>query len=82
MYSDAVQVYTDVSEICDQLKIPYVVVGASARDIVLHFGHGAKIQRATTDIDFGIQVPNWDAFQLLKQELLSRDFKETRQQHI
>ncbi len=81
MYSDAVQVYTDISEVCDQLEIPYVVVGASARDIVLHFAHGAKIQRATTDIDVGIQVPNWSAFQLLKQELLSRDFKETRQQH-
>jgi len=56
-------------------------MGATARDIVLHFGHGAKIQRATIDIDFGIQVPNWSAFQSLKQKLLSRGFKESRQQH-
>ncbi len=81
IYSDAVQVYIDISDACDHLKIPYVVVGASARDIVLHIGYGAKIQRATRDIDFGIQVPNWNAFQSLKFDLLSRGFKETRQRH-
>lgn len=81
IYPDAVQVYIDISEVCAQLEIPYVVVGASARDIVLHHGHGAKIQRATRDIDFGIQVPNWNAFQSLKQKLLSRGFQESRQQH-
>lgn len=81
IYPDAVQVYIDISEACDHLKIPYVVVGASARDIVLHFGHGTKIQRATRDIDFGIQVPNWNAFQSLKLDLQSRGFKETRQLH-
>jgi len=81
IYPDAIQVYIDISEACDQLEIPYVVVGASARDIVLHYGHGARIQRATRDIDFGIQVPNWNAFQSLKQGLLSRGFKESRQQH-
>jgi predicted nucleotidyltransferase len=81
IYPDAIQVYIAISEVCAQLEIPYMVVGASARDIVLHFGHGAKIQRATRDIDFGIQVPNWKAFQSLKQELLSRGFQESRQQH-
>lgn len=78
--SDAVYVYHSVNEVARQLGIPFVVVGASARDIVLHYGYGAPIQRATRDIDVGIQVPNWNAFHTLKQNLLSRDFKETRQQ--
>ncbi|EAW30197.1 hypothetical protein GP2143_01600 [marine gamma proteobacterium HTCC2143] len=43
-----------MSEAADDLEVPFVVVGASASDIVLHYGHEAQIQRATADIDFGI----------------------------
>lgn len=81
IYPDAIQVYIDINEACRKLEIAYVVVGASARDLVLHFGHGAKIQRATRDIDFGIKLPNWAAFYSLKKELLLRAFKETKHQH-
>jgi predicted nucleotidyltransferase len=31
-------------------------VGASARDIVLHYGYGARVQRAIADVDFGMQI--------------------------
>jgi len=41
--------------------MPYVVVGATARDLVLHYGHGAAIRRATQDVDFAIEVPDWPA---------------------
>ena len=42
-----VALYKMVSNATAQLAIPFVVVGVSARDIVLHYGHGARIQRAT-----------------------------------
>lgn len=64
-----------------QLQIPYLVVGASARDMVLHYGYGAKIQRATADIDFALQVPTWDAFTALRKELIANNFSETRKAH-
>lgn len=64
-----------------QLQIPYLVVGASARDMVLHYGYGAKIQRATADIDFALQVPTWDAFATLRNALIANGFSETKAVH-
>ena len=53
---------TDLLELIDrittELGIPYLVVGATARDIVYHHRFGTPIRRATTDTDFGIQVEN------------------------
>lgn len=70
-----------VSECAKQLQIPYLVVGASARDMVLHYGYGAKIQRATADIDFALQVPAWDAFATLRNALIANGFSETKVAH-
>ncbi len=79
--SGSVEICAAVSEVCSQLEIPYVVVGASARDMVLHYGHGAKIQRATSDLDFGIQVPDWTAVEVLKAVLIEAGFRETKAAH-
>jgi predicted nucleotidyltransferase len=64
-----------------QLQIPYLIIGASARDMVLHHGYGAKVQRATADIDFALQVPSWDAFAALRKELIGNNFSETNTAH-
>ena len=77
----SVEICAAVSEACSDLAIPYVVVGATARDMVLHYGHGAKIQRATSDLDFGVQVPDWAAFEALKVQLIEVGFKETKTEH-
>lgn len=79
--SGTVALYEEVSNAAKQLDIPFVVVGASARDIVLHYGYGAPIQRATADVDFGIQVPDWSAFEALKKHLLGIGFTTTPAQH-
>lgn len=76
-----IALFERIGKVAKQLNIPYVVVGAYARDLVLHYGHGAAIQRATMDIDLGIQVSDWSAFEQLKQALLNSEFKETRSQH-
>jgi predicted nucleotidyltransferase len=76
-----VKLYQNVSEVSAALEIPFIVVGASARDIVLHYGHGASVERATQDIDFGIEVPDWSAFQKLKQSLADRGFQEAATAH-
>ena len=70
-----------VAECATQLQTPYLVVGASARDMVLHHGYGAKVQRATADIDFALQVPSWDAFATLRKELIANSFSETNTAH-
>jgi len=43
-----------------------------ARDLVLHYLHGAEIQRATMDIDFAIEVPDWSAFNTIKKQTARR----------
>lgn len=70
-----------VADCATQLQIPYLVVGASARDMVLHHGYGAKVQRATADIDFALQVPSWDSFATLRKELIRNNFSEINTAH-
>jgi hypothetical protein len=67
-----------VSRVIAGLAMPYVIVGATARDLVLHYGHGANIQRATHDVDFAIEVPNWTAFEALRDRLCELGFKTTQ----
>jgi len=76
-----VELYDAVNKAANSINIPFVVVGASARDIILHYGYGAEIQRATIDIDVGIKVPDWNAFTELKAKLIEAGFTETRIQH-
>lgn len=70
-----------VAHCANKLHIPYLVVGAFARDLVLHYGYNAPIQRATTDIDFAIQVPSWNTFDAIKKELIANRFAKTKSVH-
>lgn len=75
--SKTLSLFKVVDKIIYNLNIPYMVVGASARDLILHHVYDARIVRATTDIDFGIQVTDWNAFKELKNELLKNGFNLT-----
>lgn len=76
-----VGLFETVNRAIIDLDMSYVVVGATARDLVLHYGYGAKIQRATADVDFAIEVSNWAAFKALKDRLCGEGFKATTSQH-
>ena len=69
-----VELYQIVDEHTTALGIPYLVVGATARDIVLVHGYNANIERGTRDVDFGIQVQTWEQFDQLKTRLLESGF--------
>lgn len=70
-----IDLYRVINSIATKLNISYVVVGATARDYVLHYGYGADIRRATTDIDFGIEVESWVIFKKLKDTLQKINLK-------
>lgn len=56
-----------------------LVVGAIARDLLLHYGHGVPITRATTDIDLGLAVASWDEFHQVRDAYLkSKHFSAGR----
>lgn len=76
-----VELYRAVDQVTRSMECDYLVVGASARDIVLHHGYGFKIERATNDVDFGVQVESWDQFHRLRDELRKLGFKETGKLH-
>ncbi len=44
----------------------FLIVGAMARDLLLQYGQGVPITRATTDIDLGVAVGSWDEFRKLR----------------
>lgn len=71
-----VETYRSVHACAEALGIPYLIVGASARDLVMHHAFGAAIKRATSDIDFAIQVADWDAVEALRQTLAQTVLKQ------
>lgn len=65
----AIQAVADASA---AVTVDFMVVGATARDILLEHVHGLPPSRATRDVDFAIMVETWDAFEQIKQHLLTR----------
>lgn len=61
----------EVKKVADSLKIPFFVVGASARDFILEHCYNIKSPRMTMDIDLGVEVADWDKFNKLSEALLS-----------
>lgn len=49
---------------------PYVVVGATARDLLLHHVFGVPVSRATCDVDLAIAVENWEQFHSLRRAFI------------
>ncbi|MGV6817587.1 MAG: nucleotidyl transferase AbiEii/AbiGii toxin family protein [Thiotrichales bacterium] len=70
-----------VAQVADGLDIQFVVIGATARDLVLHCCYGAEIQRATRDIDFAVQVESWAAFEKLTSALAQHGYRKVKVQH-
>lgn len=62
--------YQTISKVAASLSIPFFVVGATARDMILHYAYGYESKRGTQDIDLGIQVSSWEQYEKLKQGLL------------
>lgn len=78
---DVKQTLLAFHEAVQPLCIDYIIVGATARDFLMVYGFGAKLERATYDIDFAIRVKSWQEFQLVKEALLNWGFSETRILH-
>lgn len=76
-----VAIFEAVGGAARDLGMPYVVVGATARDLVLHYGYGVPLERMTRDVDFAIEVPDWAAFNVLKNKLEGQGFRADTAQH-
>lgn len=65
-----VAILTEIDKCARRLEIPFFMVGAFARDILLQHAYGIHTPRATLDIDFGVFITDWDQFDRLKKTLL------------
>jgi len=75
-----VEVLEIVTNVAASLNIPFFVVGATARDIVLGHGFGVEIIRATVDIDLAVEVSDWDRYEKLKEGLMATgNFKSAKE---
>ena len=51
-----VELFQVIENVTTARHICYFVVGATARDIILHHGYDIPIKRATVDTDLGVEV--------------------------
>lgn len=66
-----VEIYDAIVTAANTINARFFVVGATARDLILNYGYGIRVIRATTDIDLGVQLgSDWSEFEDLKRALL------------
>lgn len=68
--AELIELYADINKHATALTIDFLIVGVMTRDLVLVHGFGSKIERGTRDVNFGVNVADWDEF--LNKELLNR----------
>jgi predicted nucleotidyltransferase len=64
-----IAIFDAIVKVTTAADIRFFLVGATARDWILHYGYGIAVGRATEDIDLGVQVSDWDEFERLKMDL-------------
>lgn len=62
-----------VDRVATEQECPYLVVGATARDLLLFHVFGIPTIRATGDVDFAIAVESWDKFHGMRNALLATE---------
>jgi len=65
------EILATVHAITQELGCDYLLVGATARDMLMTHVFGLDTRRATRDVDFAIALENWDQFQDLKTALIA-----------
>jgi len=54
-----IEVMRELDTATKKVDIPFFIVGATARDLVLEYGFDLNPGRATADIDIGVRVSSW-----------------------
>jgi predicted nucleotidyltransferase len=67
------QILATMDRVATEQECPYVVVGATARDLLLFHVFGIPARRATLDVDFAIAVQSWDKFHRMRNALLATE---------
>lgn len=66
-----IEAIQEIKKCAQALRVEVLLVGATARVILLEHIFGLNPGRATRDVDFAFAVENWDQFNQIKQYLIS-----------
>jgi len=67
------RIVADVEAVVSPLGIPVLIAGAFARDLHLLYRYEIDTQRETADVDFALAVPDWAAFEQLRENLVASE---------
>lgn len=71
-----------LTEVCQQAGVPFFVVGAAARDLLLEHVYGVPPFRATKDVDIAVAVRHWEEYERLVGRLVQdHGFERARERH-
>lgn len=78
--SDRLAAFEIMTKVADSEDIPFFLVGAAARDIILGKVYSINSLRATLDLDIGVRVSSWIQYNKLKEGLVyTAEFEEDRE---
>ena len=66
------ELLTKLTEFFQKIETDYYVIGATARDLVLHNVYGSQPDRKTFDLDIAIAITDWEQFDTIV-ELLPKE---------
>ncbi|MYM21476.1 hypothetical protein GTP46_02295 [Duganella sp. FT135W] len=67
-----VEILRTVAVAAEAEGIAHMLVGATARDVLLTHVFGMEVRRATHDVDFAVAVKDWDQFEALRARLVAQ----------
>jgi predicted nucleotidyltransferase len=65
--------FETIAELAESLSVPFFVVGAAARDMILTEYYEIETGLATKDVDLAVQVSDWDRYKRLTEGLRHED---------
>ena len=67
-----IEILREVAAAAEAEGIDHMLVGATARDVLMTHVFGLEVRRATHDVDFAVAVKDWEQFEALRARLLAR----------
>jgi len=75
-------IYDDINTAAGAVGADWLVIGATARDMIYNAAFGVQIKRGTKDIDFAIHVDSWDTFNALTKSLVDdHGYSRSKSEH-
>jgi predicted nucleotidyltransferase len=72
-----IECFEKLEQAASQTHTDYLLIGATARDLIMESVYGIKAKRQTFDIDIGLCVGSWGTFQKFKDNLKNQGLIES-----